>query len=177
MGTPIVPTSGLQEQRTCLYGREWRFFMGEDAAVSRMLRAGMSCRYSSAVWADARDVPVGLREHLRLCLVEGTTCRTRGKRTSAPRYFLDRILSSKFALSRLPNYIHWQTASFHVPFSQLSSFIPLYFSKYVLNPPSKSLFAIIVDEMCRWDCVITSYRALACIMIAGSWRGLGHSVW
>ena len=57
----------------------------------------------------------------------------------------------------LPN-LHYQDSRiifndklrvFMFHFSQLSSFIPLYFSKYVLNPPSKSLFAIIVDEMCR----------------------------
>lgn len=50
MGTPIVPTSGLQEQRTCLYGRVWRFFIGEEATVSLMLRAETSCRYSITLY-------------------------------------------------------------------------------------------------------------------------------
>ena len=34
-----------------------------------------------------------------------------------------------------------------------------------------------VGEMCREDCVFTSFRMLLCIVMAGSWSDLQRSVW
>ena len=140
MGTPIVPTSGLQEQRTCLYGRVWRFFMGKEATVSRMLRAETSRRYSITLYQRFTEPRRwSFTGHSRLCLVNGTTCRIPSGWTSAPQYFSCKKLCFMICIIRIIRLYSWYNCGFS-GVSSFRSWAHLY--RYIsanqsVNPPSE----------------------------------------
>ena len=140
MGTPIVPTSGLQEQRTCLYGRVWRFFIGEEAMVSLMLRAEASRRYSITLYQRFMETSRWGLWDIHACTLSTEPPAAYPPVGHLPRsIFLAKNCASWFALSESSDYIHDITADFR-DVSSFRSWAHLY--RYIsanqsVNPPSE----------------------------------------